>query len=160
MAELRVSHAAGKCGKMIPVRVRPGTDVMEGLKKVCEEHGVKYGAVMFGIGSIRQLCYQVLAPKKDSIWGAGYTDPQTVPGPIEIVGIRGVIFQTEDGSDTLLHIHGTFSDQEGKCYGGHLVMGQNPVLATCDTMIVELTGAKMIRRMDPELGMGAFNPEP
>ena len=159
MAELRVSHVAGKFGKMIPVRVRPGTDVMEGLKKVCEEHGVKYGAVLFGIGSIRQLCYQVLAPKKDSIWGAGYTDPQTVPGPIEIVGIRGIIFQSEEG-ETLLHIHGSFSDQEGKCYGGHLVMGQNPVLATCDAMIAELTDAKMIRRLDPELGMGACNPEP
>jgi len=159
MAELRVFHAAGKFGKMIPTRVRPGTDVMEGLKKVCEEHGVKYGAVLFGIGSLRQLCYQVLVPKKDSIWGAGYTDPETLPGPIEIVGIRGIIFQSEEG-ETLLHIHGTFSDQKGKCYGGHLVMGQNPVLATCDAMIAELTDAKMIRRVDPELGLGAFNPEP
>lgn len=159
MAELRVSHAAGKFGKMIPVRVRPGTDIMEALKKVCEEHEVKYGGVLFGIGSVRQLCYQVLVPKKDSIWGAGYTEPQTIPGPIEVVGIRGVIFQSEEG-ETLLHIHGTFSDQEGKCYGGHLVMGQNPVLATLDGMIAELTDAKMIRRMDPELGVGVFNPEP
>ena len=159
MAEVRVLHAAGKFGKMIPTRVRPGTDVMEGLKKVCEEHGVKYGAVLFGIGSIRQLCYQVLVPKKDSIWGAGYSDPTTIPGPIEIVGIRGVIFQSEEG-ETLLHIHGSFSDQEGKCYGGHLVMGQNPVLATCDAIIAELTDAKMIRRVDPEIGMGCFNPEP
>ena len=160
MAELRVTHVAGKFGKMIPVRVRPGTDVMEGLKKACEEQGVKYGAVLFGIGSIRQLCYQVLVPKKDSIWGAGYSEPETIPGPIEIVGIRGVIFQSEDGKETLLHIHGTFSDQKGKCYGGHLVMGQNPVLATCDSIIAELTDAKMIRRLDPELGVGACNPEP
>lgn len=160
MAELRVTHAAGKFGRMIPARVRPGTDVMEGLRHACEEHGVKYGAVLFGIGSLRQLCYQVLVPKKDSIWGAGYTDPETVPGPIEIVGIRGVIFQSEDGKETLLHIHGTFSDQKGKVFGGHVVMGQNPVLATCDSIIAELTDAKMIRRLDPELGMGACNPEP
>ena len=159
MAEIRASNVAGKFGKMIPVRVRPGTDVMEGLKKACEDNGVKYGGVLFGIGSIRQLCYQVLVPKKESIWGAGYTDPATIPGPIEIVGIRGVIFQSEEG-ETLLHIHGTFSDQNGKCFGGHLVMGQNPVLATTDAIIAELTDAKMIRRMDPELGMGAFNPEP
>ena len=160
MAELRVSHVAGKFGRMIPARVRPGTDVMEALRKVCEEHGVKYGAVLFGIGSLRQLSYQVLVPKKDSIWGAGYTEPEVIPGPIEIVGIRGVIFQSEDGKETLLHIHGTFSDQKGKVFGGHLVMGQNPVLATCDAMIAELTDAKMVRRLDPELGLGAFNPEP
>jgi hypothetical protein len=160
MAELRVFHAAGKFGRMIPVRVRPGTDVMEGLRKVCQELGVKYGAVLFGIGSIRQLCYQVLVPKKDSIWGAGYTDPETIPGPVEIVGIRGVIFQSEDGKETLLHIHGTFSDQKGKVFGGHLVMGKNPVLATCDAVIAELAGAKMVRKVDPEIGMGCFNPEP
>ena len=159
MADIRITHAAGKFGKMLPVRIRPGTDVMEGLKKACEDNGIKSGGVLFGIGSIKQLCYQVLVPKKESIWGAGYTDPATIPGPIEIVGIRGVIFQSEEG-ETLLHIHGTFSDEKGKCYGGHLVMGQNPVLATCDCIVAELSGAKMIRRVDPELGMGVFNPEP
>ena len=160
MAEMRITHVAGKFGRMIPVRVRPGTDVMEGLRKACQDNGVKYGAVLFGIGSIRQLSYQVLVPKEDSVWKAGYTDPEVLPGPIEIVGIRGVIFQSEDGKETLLHIHGTFSDQKGKVFGGHMVMGQNPVLATCDAVIAELAGAKLIRRFDPELAMGAFNPEP
>ena len=160
MSEMRVTHVAGKFGRMIPVRVRPGTDVMGGLRKACQDNGVKYGAVLFGIGSVQQLSYQVLVPKEDSVWKAGYTDPEVLPGPIEIVGIRGVIFQSEDGKETLLHIHGTFSDQKGKVYGGHMVMGQNPVLATCDAVIAELADAKLIRRFDPELGMGAFNPEP
>ena len=51
MAEVRTIHADGRFGKVVPVRLRPGTDVMDGLKRVCEEQGIKHGAVLGGIGS-------------------------------------------------------------------------------------------------------------
>jgi predicted DNA-binding protein with PD1-like motif len=77
---------------------------------------------------------------------------------VEIVGLSGVIFQSEQG-ETLLHLHGTFSDKGGKVYAGHVVAGANPVLATLDAMIGEVADAKMIRRMDEEVGMGLYTPE-
>jgi hypothetical protein len=158
MGEPGAHYAIGKAGKLIPARLRTNTDITNGLKAVCEENGIKYGAVLFGIGSLRQLTYQVLAPKPETKLGAGYTDPQTLPGPIEVVSMHGIIFQSDDGQ-TLLHLHGTFSDKEGAVFGGHIVAGQNPVLATLDAYIVETTGAEVIRQMDEDIGMPVGIPQ-
>jgi predicted DNA-binding protein with PD1-like motif len=152
-------HASGRLGRLVPMRLRTNTDLVEGIKQVCQAHGIKYGALLVGIGSVRKLTYQVLTPKPETRLGAGYTEPEVIPGPVEIVGLQGVLFQSEKG-ETLLHLHGTFSDKTGKVYGGHVVEGANPVLATLDAIIAEVTDAKMIRRMDDEVGMGLYTPEP
>ncbi len=158
MAELGAHYAVGKFGRVFPVRLKTHTDVTNGLKQVCLDQGIKYGEVIFGIGSLRQLSYQVLIPKPETKMGAGYADPQVFPGPIEIVDMHGVIFQSEDG-ETLFHLHGTFSDKESKVFGGHIVAGENPVLATLDAVIAEITDAEIIRQMDADVGMGLATPQ-
>jgi len=158
MGELGAHYALGKAGRLIPVRLRTQTDITNGLKAVCEENGIKYGAVLFGIGSVRKLTYQVLAPKPGTKLGAAYTDPRELPGPIEVVSMHGIIFQSGDGQ-TLLHLHGTFCDKQGKVFGGHIVAGQNPVLATLDAYIVETVGAETIRQMDEDVGMAIGIPQ-
>src|SRR5512143_3672816 len=92
MVALGMYHASGRFGKAVPARLPRGTDLMNGLKQICEADGIKYGAILAGIGSL-----------------------------------QGVVFQSED-RETLLHVHGTFSDQYGKVYAGHVVTGENPVL--------------------------------
>ena len=158
MGEPGAHYAVGKAGKLIPARLRTNTDITNGLKAVCEENGIKYGAVLFGIGSIRKVTYQILAPKPETKLGAGYTDPATLPGPIEVISMHGIIFQSDDGQ-TLLHLHGSFCDKEGKVFGGHIVAGENPVLATLDAYIVENVGAETIRQMDEDIGMGVGIPQ-
>ncbi len=159
MADPGAVHASGRFAKAVPVRLRTGTDVMDGLKRVCEQQGIKHGAILMGIGSLRQLSYQVLTPKPETKLGAGYTEPTVIPGPVEILSLQGVVFQSEAG-ETLLHVHGTFSDQHGKVYAGHVVAGANPILATLDAMVAEVADVKLIRRMDPDVGLGLFTPEP
>jgi predicted DNA-binding protein with PD1-like motif len=159
MTGIGAFHASGRLGRLVPVRLRTNTDLTDGIKQVCEEHGIKYGALLVGIGSVRKLTYQVLTPKPETKVGAGYTEPEVIPGPVEIVGLQGVIFQSEEG-ETLLHLHGTFSDKNGKVYAGHVVAGANPVLATLDAVVAEVTDAKMIRRTDDEVGLGLYTPEP
>jgi hypothetical protein len=41
-----------------------------------------------------------------------------------------------------------------------VVAGANPILATLDALIAEVADVKLIRRMDPDVGMGLFTPEP
>jgi len=158
MGELGAHYAPGKCGKLIPTRLTTNTDITTGLKAVCEENGIKYGAVLFGIGSIRKVSYQILAPKPETKLGAGYTDPATLPGPIEVISMHGIIFQSDDGQ-TLLHLHGTFCDKEGAVFGGHIVAGENPVLATLDAYIAEVVDAETIRQMDEDVGMAVGIPQ-
>jgi predicted DNA-binding protein with PD1-like motif len=151
-------HADGRFGKVVPVRLRRGTDLMNGLKTVCEANEIKHGAVLAGIGSLQKMTYQVLAPRPETKLGAGYTEPQVVQGPVEVVSLQGVVFQSETG-ETLLHVHGTFSDQHGTVYAGHVVAGENPVLATLDGIVAEIADVKLVRRMDAEVGLGLFTPE-
>jgi len=112
------------------------------------------------IGSLQKLTVMVLTPNEKTKLGAAYTDPQTIPGPIEILGIQGVILNSEEGN-VILHLHGTFSDEEGKVYGGHVapIEGENPILATLDVIIGEITDAKMTLRYDEETDLNIFCPE-
>lgn len=41
-------HVSGRFGKVVPVRLRTGTDVMGGLTQVCEANGVQHGALLAG----------------------------------------------------------------------------------------------------------------
>ncbi len=159
MAEPRTKHVCGKLGRVIPLRLLPGTDLVNGLKKVCEDNDVRHGTIMSAIGTLRQLTIQIFVPKQEAKLGAGYDPPQTIPGPIEIMGIQGVIFETETG-EVALHLHGVFCDREGKTLGGHIVPGGNHVLATLDAVIGEVSGVRMIRRYDEETDLNLFSPEP
>ena len=157
MSEKGALYGVGTFGKIIPIRLKTHTDVTNGIKSLCEANGIKQGAVLFGIGSLRKLTYQVLAPKPEVKMGAGYTDPQELPGPIEIVDMHGIIFQSDEG-ETLLHLHGTFSDKEGAVFGGHMTAGGNPVLATLNAVVAEIPDVKMVRQLDDDIGMGVNTP--
>jgi len=157
MAKLGAHYDVGKFGRVFPARLTTHTDITNGLRAICEKEGIKTGAVLFGIGSIRKLTYQVLAPKPETKLGAGYTEPQVLPGPIEVVSMHGTIWQGEKG-ELLLHLHGNFSDQKGVCFGGHIVAGGNPVLATLDAVIAEIKDVQMVRKMDEDVGMGLLTP--
>jgi len=110
------------------------------------------------IGSLRKLTIQILAPDEKAKMGAAYTEPATFPGPIEILGVQGIIFETDTG-ETVLHLHGSFCDKDGKIYGGHIVPGENPILATLDAVIGEIADVKLMRRYNEEVGLPLFSPE-
>jgi len=86
-----------------------------------------------------------------------YGDPIELPGPIELISAHGSIFQS-DGK-TALHLHGNFSDSSGKAFGGHVVAGGNPVLATLEAVIAEIEDVELIRQPDPETGRSLYTPQ-
>lgn len=158
MEEIREKNVCGKWGKTIPARLLPGTDLMNGIKKVCIDNKIKHGSIVTAIGSLQELTIQVLVPNKDTKLKVAYNEPQVIPGPIEVLGIQGVILETEKG-EMFLHFHGTFCDKNGKVYGGHVVQGKNPILATLDAVIAEVTDARMLLRHDEETNLNLFSPE-
>lgn len=157
MIEPRFRWAKGKAGGLIAARLLPGTDVMLGIEKICQETGIRCGVVGCAIGSLEKATFQVLLPKEDVKIRAAYGAPISVRGPIEILGIRGVIFESENGG-VALHLHVTLCDKDGKTMGGHLVYGENPVLATLDLVIQELEGIRISREYDPETELFMFTP--
>jgi predicted DNA-binding protein with PD1-like motif len=54
MVGLGAYHASGRMGRVVPLRLRRGTDLMNGLKKVCEESGITQGAILGASAACRR----------------------------------------------------------------------------------------------------------
>lgn len=145
-------------GRIIPARLMPGTDLVGGIEAVCRENRILYGYIGCAIGSLRQAAYVIPIPAENEILGIKYGDPHVVEGPVEVLGGQGVICQSDKG-ETLIHFHASITNPTRQVFGGHFASGGNPVLATIDLIIVEVDGAKMMRRYDAETGFVMFSPE-
>lgn len=158
MGEIRYKVAEAQIGRALVGRLLPGTDLIEGIKKICDEYGIKNGVVTTSIGSLHQAVFKYLVPNPKLKMRAGYGEPYVLDGPIEFCSGMGLICQDEKG-ELAVHFHGVFNTtiKQGYekvvpdyIYGGHLEEGKNPVAATLDLMIVELKGVEIVRKYDEE----------
>lgn len=147
--------ATGHLGRVLAVRMSPGTDVMQELEAVCRKEKLCNAVILSGIGSLNGAVFMTPEPKENMKAGFGYGDPIVLTGAIEVLSLTGMVCHGDSG--VLLHVHGTFSDQDGKCYGGHLGTG-NRVLLTVDIVLAEIDGISMNRKMDDETGLLTFAP--
>lgn len=148
--------AVGGVRRVVAVRLEPGEDLLGGIQEACERHGIKHGAVVSGIGSLRKANFCTPVELPETKFGYGYSEPTTMEGPIELIAVSGVIGEGEKG-ETLLHIHCCFGDRVGNSYAGHLIEG-NPILATADLVIEEFSGIRMERRFNQEMGLYLVHP--
>lgn len=157
--EVRFLSGEGTCGRIVAARLKPGTDLIEGIEAACRAHKIKQGFISCVIGSLKQVQY--LLPILDSSTPSGirYSDPIIVNGPIEFTSGQGVICQSPEG-EPMIHFHGCFCDADGKSLAGHFSAGGNPVLVTADIIISEINGMRMMRRMDTEVGLMMMSLEP
>jgi predicted DNA-binding protein with PD1-like motif len=159
MSEARIATGEGQIGRIIVGRLLPGTDLMEGLNKICDQYNIKNGVIVDCIGSLRKSVFKFLIPNPKLKLGSGYGDPYTLDGPIEFLGGQGIISQGEDGTRKI-HLHGLVnrtSVEGGKpkpdyVLGGDFGVpkGSNLVLATMDVTILEVKGLNIVRKMDAE----------
>ncbi|HWR31536.1 MAG TPA: PPC domain-containing DNA-binding protein [Negativicutes bacterium] len=145
-------------GRTIAARLMPGTDLVTEIEAVCRAHRLKYGYFASVIGSLQKAQYVISIPKVDASHEMKTCVPIIEEGPVELVCGQGVICQSEKGELMIhLHAHGITADQ--KNFAGHFSAGGNPVLATIELIIVEIDGAKLMRRYDPIAGLVMFSPE-
>ena len=147
--------AQGKLGRVIAVRLKPGTDVLLGLQEACERNGINNGVILSAIGSLQDphFCNPVELPTKA---GYGYGETLHLTGPIELTSASGIICHDDEGN-TNLHVHMTVTDRHGNAHGGHLVEGTK-VLLTVDVILAEIEGLVMGRKLDEELEVPLFAP--
>ena len=148
--------AGGRLGRVIAIRLRPGTDVLLGLTEACRRYDINNGVIISGIGSLDGVRYCNVDYLPGSKAGYGYTDTLTLTGPIELTGASGIICHDSEGNVNL-HVHITLSDKTGAAFGGHLVEGTR-VLLTTDVVIGEIEGIIMGREYNDELGVPLFAP--
>lgn len=152
-----IQMAEGRLGRVVVLRLKPGTDVLLGLQAACEQAGITNGVIVSAIGSLAEVrfCDPIEIAEKRAKYG--YGDPLQLEGPIELLSASGIICHDDSGA-TNLHVHVDLADQNGKAYGGHLVEGTR-VLLTLDAVIGEIDGVDMCRKMDPELEVPLLSPQ-
>lgn len=148
--------AVGKLGRVIAVRLHPGTDVLHGLEDACAEYGINNGVILSAIGSLGDVHYCNVDKLPNSQAGYGYGITLFLEGPIELTSATGIICHDPEGV-TNLHVHISMSDKYGNAHGGHLVEGTT-VLLTTDVVIAEIEGIIMGRQFNEELGIPLFAP--
>jgi len=158
--EIRYQAVPGELGKVIIGRLLPGTDVIEGIEKICKNHNIKSAFVCVSIGSLQKATFMIAMAKQGTKLGIAYTEPIEVPGPIEFLSGLGMVCEGEKEGELETHFHATFSNEKKEVYGGHLVKGKNPTLATIDLSIIEVKGIKLLRKFDEETGFVLISPEP
>jgi len=156
MKETNFEMAEGRISRVVALRLKPGTDVLLGLKAACERAKINNGVILSAIGSLNGVCYcnPVELPTKA---GYGYGEELHLTGPIELLSGSGIICHDEEGN-TNLHVHISLSDRHGGGHGGHLVEGTK-VLLTVDAVIAEIEGMVMGRKFDEALEVPLFSPK-
>jgi predicted DNA-binding protein with PD1-like motif len=94
------------------VRMKPGTDMLEGLEKFINEKNVKNAVILTGIGSVTDYHYHVVSDKN---LPPAEEDPKASVA-MDLIAMQGYIMNKR------IHAHITLSD-ENSVVGGHLEPG-------------------------------------
>ncbi|MHA2139912.1 MAG: PPC domain-containing DNA-binding protein [Candidatus Thorarchaeota archaeon] len=128
-------------------RMEPGDDILKTIEQVALEHNVKSGQVTL-IGAVSRA-------------KLGYFDRETggykdflLERDLEVVSGMGNISRLEDDS-VVVHAHLVVSDEEGRCWGGHLMAGCE-VSVTIELMIIE-TEVQLRRTRDDLTGLNLLD---
>jgi predicted DNA-binding protein with PD1-like motif len=107
---MRVERKALK--NLVFVRLNPGDDLLEGIRKAAAGEGIQNAVILQGVGSVVSHSYHVVSspvnpPKNEFVKGER---------PADIVNINGFVINGR------VHAHIIFSDTN-IAYGGHLEPG-------------------------------------
>ena len=157
--QIRTRALAGRAGRIVAGRLRPGSDLVSGILELAREHGVRTGLVnAFGSLAVARFSegVQTLAEDKTR---AERIPPRTVEGPLEFICGQGKIGFPE-GKDPVVHFHGLFVTPGGTLMGGHFFPGGNPVWATFEVIIQEILDMDFDWELDPEPGINILEAKP
>ena len=100
----QLNAAEGRLGRVVVVRLAPGTDLLKGIQEACERYQIHNGVVISAIGSLKcvRFCDVEALPEKKC--GYGYGRILTLDETIELTGAGGVICSDAENNINL-HIH-------------------------------------------------------
>ena len=135
----RVDATAG------PVHVlRPpfGSDLLKELENFVRTEHINL-AWLSGVGAVTQAALRYYDQvKKDWI-------DITLNKRLEVVSLLGNVSLLN--GEPIVHVHLTLSDEEGRCYGGHLAA--NTLVFNMEVLLTTLSGPAVTRKLDADTGL-------
>lgn len=144
--------AEGKIGRIFVIRLEDGDIIPNCIENFAKEKNIRCAQVIMvggiGKGSI------VVGPRHSEKMPP---DPMLLPidGAHEVAAV-GVLAPNESG-EPILHIHGALG-RAGHTITGCLRQGVSTWLVD-EVILLEITGAKVIRAKDPKSGFSLLQPE-
>ena len=154
---VRYTAAVGKPGRLLIVRLRPGSDLINGILQVCEDYGIKNGYIGSCIGSLYESRFIYGMPDDSLKSRAGFSPEQETKHLTEFVAAQGSICHDENG-EVQIHFHGLFCDK-GFLRGGHFDKPGNIIGTTMEIAIQEVIGVDMTRPFDSEIDQNHLHPQ-
>ena len=131
-------------GNTYMVRIDLGEDIVESLKRFCEEENIRLGRVE-AIGAADHALIGVYDLEKKEYY------PEKLDGFMEIASLNGSV--TSMDGKPYIHLHATLADQNHAVHGGHVL--EMRVGATCEMFVTVLDG-EVTRRKDEGLGINLW----
>ena len=131
-------------GNTYMIRIDLGEDIVESLKKLCEDEHILLGRVE-AIGATDHAVIGVYDPAKKEYY------PETVSEFMEIASLNGSI--TAMDGKPYIHLHAALADQRHGIHGGHVL--EMRVGATCEMFVTALEG-EVTRRREESLGINLW----
>ena len=131
-------------GNTYMVRIDLNEDIIESLKKLCEEAHIHLGRVE-AIGAANHAVLGVYDLQKKEYY------PEEIHEFMEIISLNGNI--TAMDGKPYIHLHATLADQRHTVHGGHVL--EMRVGATCEMFVTVLDG-EVERQKDESLGINLW----
>ncbi|MFW9805162.1 MAG: PPC domain-containing DNA-binding protein [Candidatus Thorarchaeota archaeon] len=132
--------------RVIFARMEPGEDVLGSIEEVAKTHKVKSGQLSL-IGAVSKAHLGYFHREASE-----YRD-FSVDKDVEVVSCIGDI-SMHDGN-LVVHAHMIVADEDGKCWGGHLLSGCE-VSVTIELVLIE-TEIALIRKRDDFTGLNLLH---
>ena len=131
-------------GDTFTVRIDRGEEIIESLKKLCEDEHVRLGRVE-AIGAAEHAVIGVYDLAKKAYY------PEEIDEFMEITGLNGNI--TAMDGKPYVHLHTTLAGRDHVIHGGHVL--EMRVGATCEMFVTVFEG-EVNRCKDEELGINLW----
>ncbi len=124
-------------GRTFLFSIHKGEDLLQAIQYFCHHHEVRCG-LLSGIGAVERAIVTIYDQK------AKKYNKVTLEKELEILSLCGNVSLFDD--KPMVHAHATFSDAEGKAFGGHLIAGTR--VFSCEVFVQELTGDIKVRKLE------------
>ncbi len=128
-------------GKTVAVRMEPGEELVEEMRRVCSLENIRFGTVT-GIGAADYAKVGVYNVAEKKYYA------NECKGALEITNLCGNI--TTMNGELYLHLHITVADEQARAFGGHL--NEARISATTEFFITKLEG-ELDRFYDEGIGL-------
>ena len=88
----KMVSAVGKMGRVVVIRLTPGTDLLEGIQAACEKYQIRNGVIINAIGSLDGVRFCNVEPLPEKKCGYGYGRVLSLNETIELTGAGGVSY--------------------------------------------------------------------